>query len=348
MKSLFYTNPPDTRINNSGRPPAPFAWPAGKTFAFTIFDDTDGSTVENISPIYRLLRDLGFRTTKSVWLQRCTTSARTPAETCADTAYLAFVLELQQAGFEIAFHNASWDTSTRSDILVALAHFQQIFGAPPQSFAQHGDCNENIYWADARVSGLRRVLYRACRYHADYHPEGHLPESPYFWGDFCRRNIKYVRNFVFRDINTLKVCPEMPYHDPLRPYVNYWFASSDGCEPEGFIRLLSPDNQDRLEREGGACIVYTHLYNFSRNGEVLPEVKQALQRLATKNGWFVPVSTLLDFLLARRAEAPLTEGQRRRLEWNWLRDATLAHAADFLHRRFPRCTAEGPLSEFAT
>ncbi len=43
------------------------SWPEGKTFAFTIFDDTDRSTVENTKPVYDFLKANGLRTTKSVW-----------------------------------------------------------------------------------------------------------------------------------------------------------------------------------------------------------------------------------------------------------------------------------------
>ena len=43
------------------------AWPEGKAFAFTVFDDTDACTVENTKPVYDFLRDCGLRTTKSVW-----------------------------------------------------------------------------------------------------------------------------------------------------------------------------------------------------------------------------------------------------------------------------------------
>lgn len=42
-------------------------WPDGKRFAFTIFDDTDHQTLENVPPVYDFLSDLGLRTTKSVW-----------------------------------------------------------------------------------------------------------------------------------------------------------------------------------------------------------------------------------------------------------------------------------------
>jgi len=42
-------------------------WPEGKKFAFTVFDDTDLSTLGNVREIYSFLMDHGFRTTKSVW-----------------------------------------------------------------------------------------------------------------------------------------------------------------------------------------------------------------------------------------------------------------------------------------
>ena len=43
-------------------------WPQNKEFAFTIIDDTDFATKKNIKPVYDLLYDLGFLTTKTVWV----------------------------------------------------------------------------------------------------------------------------------------------------------------------------------------------------------------------------------------------------------------------------------------
>ena len=37
-------------------------WPNGKQFAFTIIDDTDKSTVENIKPVYDYLYSHGLKT----------------------------------------------------------------------------------------------------------------------------------------------------------------------------------------------------------------------------------------------------------------------------------------------
>ena len=46
--------------------PVHFEFPHGKRFAFTIVDDTDVATVANVKPLYDLLHELGFRTTKRI------------------------------------------------------------------------------------------------------------------------------------------------------------------------------------------------------------------------------------------------------------------------------------------
>src|SRR6185436_5946929 len=56
------------------RPAGPF--PGGARFAFTVMDDTDVATVENIRPIYRLFESLGMRTTKTVWPVACPEGSR--------------------------------------------------------------------------------------------------------------------------------------------------------------------------------------------------------------------------------------------------------------------------------
>ncbi len=68
----------------------------------------------------------------------------------------------------------------------------------------------------------------------------------------------------FGDINTLKVCPFMPYHDPDRPYVNYWFAASEGPTIDRFNSMVSEENQDRLARGAAhASCIRTWPVDFS-------------------------------------------------------------------------------------
>jgi hypothetical protein len=97
---------------------APISFPDGKEFAFTVFDDTDRSTAANVRPIYDALYKLGIITTKSVWVLPTTEPDVLVGEeqTLDDPDYLAFVLELQSRGFEIASHGAR-DGSTKSSAL---------------------------------------------------------------------------------------------------------------------------------------------------------------------------------------------------------------------------------------
>jgi hypothetical protein len=295
-------------------------WPEGRAFAFTVFDDTDRATLDNVPHVYSFLRDLGLRTTKSVWPVE---GVREPSVvgglTCGDRDYLDLVLALQAEGFEIGYHNATYHSSTREETRVALDVFERLFGHPPMSMANHTDCQEGIYWGVDRLTGANRLLYDILTRGRRRIFRGHVPGDRHFWGDLCRDRVRYVRNFTFPVVNTLEACPFMPYFDPGRPFVNLWFAASDGENMRSFNRLVTEGNQDRLEREGGACIVYTHFgKGFVTGGRLDPRFRQLMERLARKDGWFVPVSTLLDHLAAARGRHVLTAGERARLERRWL------------------------------
>jgi hypothetical protein len=296
-------------------------WPDGKAFAFTIFDDPDGQSTRVGHCAYDLLADLGFRTTKAVWPIRAAGPPSDRGQTCEDEDYLDWVLGLHRQGFEIAFHNATFRTSDREQTLRGLDQFEKHFGGSPKAMANHFYCQEEIYWGDQRVSGLQRVAYNIItRGKNRGRSTGHIEGHPNFWGDLCRARIRYVRNFCYGDINTLKACPYMPYHDPQRPWVNYWFSATEGSDCETAIAQLSEANQNRLEADAGACILYTHFgHDYVKNGRIDDRFRSLIERLSKRRGWFVPVSTLLDYLLEQRRQKPiLSNSQRRELELRWL------------------------------
>lgn len=295
-------------------------WPEGKRFAFTIFDDTDIATLENVRNVYSFLADQGFRTTKSCWsLQGNPNQGKHPGQTLEDAEYRQWLLELVSNGFGVDWHGATWHSSPREDVIAGLDRFAEVFGEFPTIATNHSVNEESIYWGDARLTGWRRFAYNAItRRHNRGKYRGHVERDTFFWGDICRERIKYVRNFVYRDINTLKACPMMPYHDRTKPFVRYWFASSNGANIEKFNRCISEAAQDRLEAEGGACIMYAHFtLGFNEGGKLDSRFKQLMERLAKKNGWFVPCEVLLDRLLDIRGYHELTNAERRRLECRW-------------------------------
>jgi hypothetical protein len=295
-------------------------FPNNRQFAFTIFDDTDLSTRDNIGPIYRLFDDLGIRTTKSVWPLASTEEGRLGGSSLQDPKYLNFVLALKNAGVEIALHNVRNICSVREQVESGLEEFRRLIGTYPRIHTNHSHNRENIYWGPARFSHIS-PLYRSLTRFRHQVFEGHIEGSKYFWGDLCSQRIDYVRNFVFREINLDRINPSMPYHDEQRPFVKMWFSSSDAPDCASFCELVKEANQDRLEEEHGICIVYTHLAcGFVNDGVVNPRVEFLLRRLTSKRGWFVPVSTLLDFRRQQRQTGSISRSEMLRMERRWLLD----------------------------
>jgi hypothetical protein len=294
-------------------------WPKGARFAFTVFDDPDGQSLEASRLVYAFLADLGFRTTIATWPLGTRREPNSGGETCGNPQYVNHLRQLAAMGFEIAWHGATAHTSTREETQEGLRRFGSLFGGDPISMANHYN-GEAIYWGPTRVTGVRRSLYLAAtRFNTANRHFGNIEGHPWFWGDLCRERIRYCRNFIFTDLNTLKSCPWMPYHDPDRPWVNRWFAGSEGAHGPAFLKAIGEANQDRLEEEGGAAILYTHFgHGFVEDGRLNPEFRRLMVRLSKKSGWFVPSSTLLDHLATQRGVFELDARARRSLEWRWL------------------------------
>lgn len=318
-------------------------FPQNNKFAFAIHDDTDLSTVETVRPIYRLLEEIGMCTTKSVWPLASVPDGRHGGASLQDPEYLSFILELRDKGFEIALHGVRNHHATRDLVEKGFQEFHRLIGYDPRIHVNHS-CNlDNIYWGEARFNRLRR-LYRLVSAVRSGRPfEGHAPESPHFWGDLCRDRIDYVRNFVFREVNLDRVNPTMPYRDPLRPFVKYWFSSCYGPDATSFCQTINEANQEQLEAEGGVCIMYTHFAcGFVKDGRVQPRVEQLLRRLAQRQGWFVPVSTLLDFLRSERGDVTISPAEFSSMERHWAWDWCGLLARRAVHHHVP---ADRPLRQ---
>ena len=302
----------------------PIIFPGGKRFAFSILDDTDVATMENVGPVYRLLDELKMRTTKTVWPLACPEGSRdfASSQTLEDPEYLDFVRGLRGRGFEITWHGATMEASERERTARGLERFRELMGEYPRIHANHAYNRENLYWGPDRVDQplLKAVIQRALPTPEGYYA-GHHEASPYWWGDLAQRHVEYARNLTFDEVNLARINPSMPYRDPARPLVRWWFSCSDAEDRDEFAELLRPDRQERLEREGGWCIVATHLgKGFTRDGEVDRLVRRRLEMLAARGGWFAPVGEILDFLRARRTMEELPPEEWDRMQWRWARD----------------------------
>jgi hypothetical protein len=300
-------------------------FPGGRRFAFTIIDDTDVATVENVAPIYALLEQLGMRTTKTVWPLRCPEGGGDfdSSQTLEDSDYRAFVLDLQRRGFEIASHGATMQSSDRARTQRGLDLMRATFGQYPAVHANHAANRENLYWGTRRVDHpLVRAIYRRTLRSPDVF-EGHVEGSPYWWGDLAQSHVRYVRNLTFETLNVARINPTLPYQDPRRPLVNWWFSAADAEHCVAFNRLLRSRAQDQLEREGGVAIVATHFgKGFVKDGQVHVETARLLQEMSRRPGWFVPVGELLDWLRDHGTAGPVPAAEWSRMQWYFTDFAT--------------------------
>jgi len=195
------------------------------------------------------------------------------------------------------------------------------FGKDVRLFANHGQNRENLYWGAQRFQlPVLRALLARLRPGAGY--DGADAESPYFWGDLCRQHFDYVRNFTFSDLDMLRCNPEMPYRLASTPFVPMWFSTTDAPDVSVFNRRVTRAGLERVERDGGVCIVSTHLgKGFATGGRPDPGFEDTLRWLASRPGWFVPVSTILDHM---RGDGPkdrlLAPRAHLRLELSFLLD----------------------------
>lgn len=316
-----HQSPESREIERGGESP----FPDGARFAFTILDDTDDATVENLAPVYDLLTELGFRTTKTAWPLDCPEGSPlySAAETLANAEYLAFVRDLAARGFELAYHGATMESSPRARTEEGLRVFESLLGATPKIYCNHGQNLENIYWGAARyrAAPIRLPVAVAARLLGKPRFTGHVPGSPYFWGDLCKARFRFVRNFAFSTLNSGAIPPYGPYRLKSTPWVQYWFNTADAPDAGRFKMLVTQQGIRQLAESGGVCILSTHLgKRFARNGRVDPEVEDTLRYIATLPGWFRPVSEILEYLLTGRPDVMLTPWAQWQLEWRHVAD----------------------------
>ena len=181
--------------------------------------------------------------------------------------------------------------------------FEENFGES-KILIQHNDIkeNESIYWGSKRLVFPFNVIFD---FFAWVNPkgvsskiyQGEIETSVYFWGDICKKKIKYVRNLVFPEINLFRITNKIVHKRNSTKYVNNWFLSSEAPDVESFVSLLNKANIDRLEFENGICIIYTHFGNgFVKNGILDDRFTTVIDYISSKDGWYVPASEILDYL----------------------------------------------------
>lgn len=287
-------------------------YPNQKKFAFTIIDDTDNDNIQNTRPVYEFLHKMGFKTTKTVW--SLPPQDRFRGYSLNEYRYRQYIKKLQREGSEIALHGVSSGKNSRQNILDGLELFRQFIGEYPKIQINHAHNPDNIYWGIKRFA-ITKPIWALSNF------KGDDPKSVYFWGDYHKKYIKFSRNLVFDKLNTTKVDKFMPYCEKDKRYANYWFSAANGQDIEKFNRLVRAQNINKLVAEGGTAIVFTHFASgFVKGGRLDKNFQKNMTYLARRDGWFVPVGEILNFLLEKRGGINISTKDKIALDLKWVLD----------------------------
>jgi hypothetical protein len=283
-------------------------FPENKHFAFTIIDDTDDAFFENIKPIYDILFKNRLKTTKTVWVYPPRDINESKGDCLYRNEYLNFIKDIHSKGFEIGLHNVGSGDYKRNEIIEGLNEFNLKLGFYPRLHVNHSYNKDNIYSGSKRFSFPFNYLVKKL-YKGYDNFSGEDPQSEYFWGDYHKKHIQYTRNFDLSDINTYKILPFMPYKEKnYDEFSNFWFGSTFVPNQWMFNKIVTKKSVDKLENEGGICILYTHLGYYMQKGKIDSGFIRMIEYIGNKkNGWFVPVSNILEFLNQRKIEMNIPE-----------------------------------------
>ena len=291
-------------------------WPHNKKFAFTIIDETDFAFTGKIRPIYDLLYQLNMRTTKTVWVLK--SEDESWGQSLENDSYKQLILDLHSKGFEIALHNISNDAAETKRVTEGLEIFKSVFGSYPAIQTNHSN-NNNIYWGHKRFEFPIRQIYKIG---ARRTFNGDMPASPFFWGNDVKAKIKYVRNLSFNTCNILTADPRMPYiHYAKKNYSNYWFSTTFVKSVDEFTRLMNEENINQLEQQGGLCLISTCMGAnkfVKEDASVDHRVTSILTNLSERQGYFVPASKILDYLLQHNKQPQPGYAYHLGLNVKWL------------------------------
>ncbi|GAH75176.1 unnamed protein product, partial [marine sediment metagenome] len=216
--------------------------------------------------------------------------------------YLAFIKDIKDKGFEIGLHSVGSGDFKRDEILKGIEEFKGKIGEYPKIHVNHSYNKDSIYGGYKRFNfPLRQIVKWIYPQYAGVF-QGEEEQSPFFWGDKHKEIIQFNRNHEIDEINTIKYDRYMPYIDPNRSkYANYWFSATFAPNQWIFNRIVTPESIQRLEKENGICIIFTHLGYYMKNGQIDPGFVERIEMLSRNpNGIYMPVTRVLKRIAAKR------------------------------------------------
>lgn len=272
--------------------------PAEFDFAFLVVDDTDCARLPEIAEVYDVLYKNGLKTNKTIWVYPPRDEPKNFGDTLSDPNYLEWVKTLQNRGFEIGLHNVGSGSFNRDEILNGLELFKNTLGSYPEIHVNHSYNPDNIYSGEERFGRVFSAILK--RLYPNYKGfQGNQPGSKHFWGDVHKKHIRFSRNVELPGLDIGKYVSQVPFlYKNKKEYSNYWYPVTFAPNPWMWNKMVNPKSIEKLKRNRGAAIVYTHFgYYHMEHGSIDPNFVKSVDYLGNQNGWYVTLSEFMDYQL---------------------------------------------------
>lgn len=288
-------------------------YPGGHTFAFTIVHDADSAYSQRLAPLFEVFDALNMKITATVFVfwadwanngkiwsswnrvqdprQKLMAPKAVPL---VDSTERDFYRKLAAEGHEIGMHTPSDTSDTTAQLQQAFEYFDEVFGHFPTIYVEHShDSNQETLGNQGENP---RSEYFSLAMLKHYHP--------WVWVD-GPLGLPSESESGYYDLIASQVAPFSD--EPAKRYGYDKIFARTGkwklADGDGFLQEYSTSNVDELERNRGIALVYTHLdskWLDPDTHKMRGSLSDRLKYITSKNGWFVPASTILDRVIAMR------------------------------------------------
>jgi len=302
-------------------------YPDAHRFAFTIVHDADSAYSARLAPLFEEFDALKMKITATIFVYWAGDSqgdlswSRWNAIADPRVAFLApsavplvdqrereFYVDLAARGHEIAMHTPSDTSDTTEELENSFEYFAQIFGHPPTVYVEHSS-----------RSNRETLEHDGSNPQSPYYSKGVLSRyAPWVWVD-GPLGIPPANETRYFDLAAFQGAP---FSDSLAkryglPKVFTRTGKWRDANGDGFLDWYSKANIDTLERDRGLALVYTHLderWLDADTRKMREPLRERLEYLTARNGWFVPAGTILDRISVMKNVSLSRVGNQLRIE----------------------------------